>query len=176
MEGAEPETFSSSSPVSTHKHRHPLRSTTPATKSSLYVLLPISHILLSSELLPLFSKGAVETRKRDQVTSGLQGHIQEHEAIATLIRTNLSCKILSPQSTYSNPSSSEINRYRRYWYYPVLTRRDPSTPRILAGPIRRQLFEHPNMLSVYTKANINRCLTLKLVLIALILEFSGQRA
>ena len=117
------------------------------------------------------------------MTSGLRGHIQEREAIATLIRTNLSCKILFPQSTYSNPSSSEINRYRRYWYYPVLTRRDPihpTDPRHY-GPIRRQLFEHPNMLSVYTKANINHCLTLKLVLIALILdyyyrEFSGQRA
>ena len=125
----------------------------------------------------------METKKRDQVTTGLQGHIQEREAIATLIRTNLSCKVLSPQSTYSNPSSSEINRYRRYWYYPVLIRRDPihpTNPRRY-GPIRRQLFEHPNMLSVYTKATINHCLTLKLVLIALILdyyyrEFSGQRA
>ncbi|EDR07889.1 uncharacterized protein LACBIDRAFT_327661 [Laccaria bicolor S238N-H82] len=75
-----------------------------------YVALLISHILLSSELLPLFSKGVVFTKKRDQVTSGLQGHIQEREANAILIRTNLSCEIISPQSTHSNPPSGEINR------------------------------------------------------------------
>lgn len=34
-----------------------------------YVLLLISHVLVSSELLLLFSKRAVETKKRDQVTT-----------------------------------------------------------------------------------------------------------